>query len=91
MKSVTISNQLVKSQSTLSQNLFDKFMQFLDVAPTTVKTYKTGVTAIYDLDLGLNVPFEYKDNIDPEFKKSHEDYIKTLYAPNYLAKYISKI
>ena len=43
MKSVTISNQLVKSQSTLSQNLFDKFMQFLDVAPTTVKTYKTGV------------------------------------------------
>ncbi|MBR0232852.1 MAG: tyrosine-type recombinase/integrase [Synergistaceae bacterium] len=43
MKSVTISNQLVKSQSTLSQNLFDKFIQFLDVAPTTARTYQTGI------------------------------------------------
>ena len=47
------------------------------------------IAPIYDLDLGLNVPFEYKDDVDPEFKKSHEEYVKTLYAPNYLSKYIS--
>ena len=43
MKSIVVNNQLVNSQSAFSQNLFDKFIQFLDVAPTTVKTYKTGV------------------------------------------------
>ena len=47
------------------------------------------IAPIYDLDLGLNVPFKYKDNVDQEFKEKHEEYMKTLNNPNYLAKYIS--
>ena len=46
---------------------------------------------LYDLDLGLNVPFEYKDNVDPEFKEFNENYLKTINSPDYLAKFVSTI
>lgn len=49
------------------------------------------IAPVYDLDLGLNVPFEYKDDVDPEFKEFHENYLKTINSPNYLAKYVSTV
>lgn len=52
---------------------------------------KARIAPLYDLDTGLNVPFEYKETMNPTFKSFFENYIKKIKDPNYITHYTSVI
>lgn len=49
---------------------------------------KARYAPMFDLDFGLNIPFEYGENIAAERKKITSDYMEELLSGNYLKNYI---